>query len=74
MQSLKRINKERNKIQEKVKTTYAVFELAGEKYVQLDTYGSPSRKNPDQPSQTLQFDRESAAFFAKLLISEFDLR
>ena len=39
LDSIKRIEKYRNTIHDKVYTTYTTFEADGEKYVQIDTYG-----------------------------------
>lgn len=73
METIRKIEKERNTIHSKVSTTYTVFELNGERFVQLDTYGKSSRDMPEKISQSLQFDRDSAAFIANLLVTEFDL-
>lgn len=71
---LKKIEKYRNSVHEKVHTTYTIFEMDGKKYVQLDTYGSIDREHPEKISQSIQFDRETAAFLVDLLTQEFDLR
>ena len=73
LDSIERIEKERNLVHEKVYSTYTVFEKDGKKYVQLDTYGKDDREVPGKISQTLQFDRETARFIIKLLIQEYDL-
>ena len=73
LDSIKRIDKQRNTMHEKVDTTYTVFELDGEKYVQFDTYGRIGRENPEKISQSFQLDRAAARYLVKLLISEFDL-
>lgn len=41
----------------------------GKRYVEVNTYGSASRKRPNQPSQMTQFD-EQAAQQLKALIEE----
>ena len=38
------------------KCTYSIFRASDEKILQIDTYGSDERKNPDIPSQIIQFD------------------
>ena len=73
LESCKRIEKRRNTVQDKVHTTYTTFEIDGEKYVQLDTYGRIDRETPDKSSQTIQLDRETAEFLVQLLKKEFDL-
>lgn len=74
LESIKKIDKYRNAIHEKVHTTYTVFEMDGERYVQLDTYGRIDRENPEKISQSFQFDRATARFLVNLLCEEFDLR
>lgn len=73
LESIKRIDKYRNTVHEKVHTTYTAFEMDGEKYVQIDTYGRIDRENPEKISQSFQFDRATAEFLVKLLSEEFDL-
>ena len=67
--NIEKIEKNKNIIHDKVYTTYTVFEHNGERYVQLDTYGKDDRKLPDKISQSIQIDRETARFLAKLLIT-----
>lgn len=74
LESIKKIEKYRNTVHEKVHTTYTTFEMNGEKYVQIDTYGRIDRENPEKISQSFQFDRAKAEFLVKLLSEEFDLR
>lgn len=45
LDSIKRIEKYRNTIHDKVYTTYTAFEADGEKIVQIDTYGRIGREN-----------------------------
>ena len=72
LESIKKIDKQRNTVHDKVHTTYTVFEMDGETYVQLDTYGRIDRETPGKSSQTIQFDRETAEFLVNLLKNEFD--
>ena len=73
LESIKKIDKYRNTVHEKVHTTYTTFEMDGEKYVQIDTYGRIERENPEKISQSFQFDRATAEFLVKLLDEEFGL-
>lgn len=73
LESIKKIEKYRNTVHEKVHTTYTAFEMNGDKYVQIDTYGRIDRENPEKISQSFQFDRSTAEFLVKLLSEEFDL-
>ena len=50
------------------------FEMNGEKFVQIDTYGRIDRENPEKISQSFQLDRATARFIVNLLCSEFDLK
>ena len=74
LSSIKKIEKYRNTVHDKVHATYTIFEMDGEKYVQIDTYGRIDRENPEKISQTLQFDRATAKFLVNLLCEEFDIR
>ena len=73
LDSIKRIEKQKNNVHEEVYSTYTVFELNGERYVQLDTYGRINRENPEKISQSIQFNKETAKFLADLLKKEFEL-
>ena len=73
LESIKKIEKYRNTVHEKVHTTYTAFEMDGDKDVQIDTYGHIDRENPEKISQSFQFDRSTAEFLVKLLSEEFDL-
>lgn len=71
LESIAKIEKFRNTVHEKVHATYTTFEIGGEKYVQIDTYGRIDRENPEKISQSLQFDKSTAEFLIKLLSEEF---
>lgn len=73
LQKLKKIEKQRNNVHEEAIGTYTVFEEAGEKYFQIDTYGKTEREMPEKISQSIQFDKKAAKYFVNLLIKEFDL-
>ena len=73
LESIKRIDKNRNTIHEKVHTTYTVFEKDGEKFVQFDTYGRIDRENPEKISQSFQIYKETAVFLIKLFEREFEI-
>ncbi|GGE39904.1 hypothetical protein [Actibacterium pelagium] len=50
---------------------YMVEENGGRRILQLNTYGSAERDNPEKLSQTLQFSEESAQELFEMLKSEF---
>ena len=72
LKSIKRIEKQRNIVHDEVYSTYSVFEINGERYVQLDTYGRVGRENPEKLSQTIQLNRDTAKFLVDLLSKEFE--
>ena len=74
LSNIKKIEKQRNTIHDKVYTTYTSFEHEGEKYIQLDTYGRIDRENPEKISQSIQLDRETAKYLVNLLIQAFDIK
>lgn len=53
--------------------TYNVFQDGTEKYIQFDTYGSDKRKFRNKVSQSIQFDKETAALKINILKKEFNL-
>lgn len=71
LDSIKKVLKTRNTIHEKVHATYTVFEMGGEKYVQIDTYGRIDRENPEKISQSFQLDKQAARFLIDILNKEF---
>lgn len=73
IESIKKIEKYRNIIHDKVHTTYTIFEINGKKYVQFDMYGRITRKNPEKISQTIQLDRETAQYLVNILYKEFNI-
>lgn len=73
LSNIKKIEKQRNVIHDKVYTTYTVFEMDGSKYIQIDTYGKIDRENPEKVSQSIQLDQETAKYLVNLLTQEFNL-
>ena len=72
--TIKRVNKERNTLHAKVFTTYTSFEESGKKYFQIDTYGRSDRKMPEKISQSIQLDEETARLLVNLLVKEFHFK
>lgn len=68
------IDKERNLLHETVDATYCTFTKGGNKYFQIDTYGSERRQLKAKLSQSIQLDREMAIELVALLQKEFDLK
>ena len=63
LDSIKKIEKSRNTIHDKVHTTYTIFEDGGEKYVQIDTYGRLGRESPEKISQSVQITAKQQSFW-----------
>lgn len=72
-ESFEKIEKQRNTVHEKVHTTYTVFEMNGERYFQMDTYGRIDRECPEKISQSIQLSKENAQFVVDLLVDTFEL-
>lgn len=72
-ENLEKLEKTRNTIHQPVQATYTVFEKNGEKYFQIDTYGSPDREMPEKISQSIQVDKKMAEYLINLLKAEFKL-
>lgn len=73
LKNIEKIEKNRNSVHDKVYTTYTVFNVGSDRYLQIDTYGKGDRENPGKISQSLQFDKETANFIVELLRREFDI-
>ena len=71
--TIKKVDKDKCAVHEKVKATYSVFEKTGQKYFQIDTYGKSDREIPGKISQSFQLDKECAKFLVERLKKEFDL-
>ena len=54
LNNIKKLDKARNMLHEKVYTTYTCFEQYGDKYVQIDTYGKSDRDIPGNLIKILQ--------------------
>ncbi|MGX3044777.1 hypothetical protein [Helicobacter sp. T3_23-1056] len=74
IQKLQYLSNKKGKKQEPVsKGECFGFTQNGEKYFQLDTYGRENRQNPNQKSQQIQLDKQSATYLVNILIEFFDL-
>jgi len=72
VRALKRVTKERQAVHEETTCLSSIFvDEEGRRYIQLDTYGSKSRKMPDKVSQAVQFDEKSAGQLKQLIEEAF---
>lgn len=73
IRTVEKLDKDRVMVHDKVYTTYSVFDKDGKHYVQIDTYGHSNRAIPGKISQSIQLDKDTAAYLVDLLKSEFEL-
>ncbi len=64
-------DKSRYKVHDANSATYSKFEISGDKYFQIDMYGSDTRECQGQTSQTIQFNEREAKELVKLLMDYF---
>lgn len=64
--------KERQSVHQPTRCHYSVVDGSdGNRYVQLDTYGTEGREFPDKISQSVQIGREGAVNLLKILREVF---
>jgi len=71
IKKLERIDLERDSRHTEVECTYAIVEVEGKKFLQIDTYGSSTRKMPGKKSQSLRFCQEAIKQLESIIDSEF---
>ena len=71
VKKLERLSMSKNRVHAPANCTYTIFVEDGERYLQVDTYGSAGRKIKGKKSQTLQFDEHSAKALRALLEQHF---
>ncbi|MFC0813047.1 hypothetical protein ACFHYO_13130 [Paracoccus panacisoli] len=59
---------ERPSTHEPARATYSIVEIGGTTFLQIDTYGSASRKMPDKVSQSMQFGPEAISELRRILM------
>jgi hypothetical protein len=62
-------SKERQSVHEDVECAYSIVQRDGKRYLQLETFGSKTRKIPGKTSQSIQFD-ETALRKLRRIIDE----
>lgn len=73
--SLHREDRSNSKVHKPVSGTFTCFiGEDGERYFQVDTFGSEDRKIPNKVSQSLQIDRETAIELIEILKREFKIK
>ena len=64
-------NKSRYNIHKKTECNYYILVESGEKYLQLDTFGSNDREIAGKVSQSIQFSPDAIKQLKKILDREF---
>lgn len=68
VRTIKEATKERQTLHEETICLASTFtDEKGRRYIQLDTYGTKSRKMPNKVSQAIQFDEGSARQLKRLI-------
>lgn len=67
---LEKINLEKDSKHSEVNCTYSIIEVDGNKFLQVDTYGSASRKMPGKKSQSLRFSPEAIQQLKSIIDTE----
>ena len=74
IQHLEQKTPETKSVHRTVEASYfIVTDAEGNKYLQIETYGSADRKIKGKTSQAIQFDKESASQLFDILKQEFQL-
>jgi hypothetical protein len=71
VRKLEHVNLDRDSKHTEVNGTYSIVEAGGEKYLQIDTYGSATRKMPGKKSQSLRFSPEALKQIKSIINLEF---
>jgi len=68
VKSIERVTKDRQTLHEETACLASVFTDDGSaRYIQLDTYGSKSRRMPGKVSQAIQLDEKAAGQLKRLI-------
>lgn len=69
-----KIEKNRNTVHKPTVATFSVFEEDGQKYFQIDTFGTEDRVMREKVSQAIQIDKSMAKKLVDILRNEFSLK
>jgi hypothetical protein len=67
---LDKIVLEKDSKHSEVNCTYSIVDVGDKKYLQIDTYGSKTRKMPGKKSQSLRFSPEAILQLKEIIDSE----
>ena len=71
VKKLEKIDLDRDSRHTEVDATYAIVEVNSQKFHQIDTYGSATRKIPGKKSQSLRFSPEALKQLKSIMDYEF---
>lgn len=73
VRKMSRISFERDAAHSEVNCTYSIVRgRDGEKFLQVDTYGSHARKLPGKKSQSIRLSKEALRTIQAVIKAEFD--
>ena len=70
VKKLEKIDLDRESKHTEVEATYAIVDVDGQKHLQIDTYGSATRKIPGKKSQSLRFSPEALKQLKSIIYTE----
>jgi len=72
VRKLEKVKLDRESKHTEVNSTYSIIhDETGETYLQIDTYGSKSRKIPGKKSQSIRFSPEAIQALKNIIAAEF---
>lgn len=72
VKTLKRISLERDAPHLEVDCTFSIIDAEGERFLQIDTYGSSRRRIRGKKSQSIRFGPTAVRALRQIIKSEFD--
>ena len=71
VRKMERSTLDKNSAHTEVDATFSIVESNGEKFLQIDTYGSKQRQIPGKKSQSIRFSIEAIEQLKEIIDSEF---
>lgn len=68
---LERVTKERHSVHGPVECAVSSFDSAGQRYLQLDTFGSAQRRNRGEMNQSIQLSADAAQELRRIIDEVF---
>lgn len=71
--NFKLVNKQKNNVHQKTTAEYTYFDVQGNRFFQIDTFGTVGRQNPHKCSQSIQIDKDMAKDLILILQKTFKI-